>query len=85
MSPQQVQQAFVLRALHLAGQRCLDGDVLVAHLQLAFRDQRITRADALAVIKSCEDSDWINGTSDPLLGVQWGLSPQGRIQLANLL
>lgn len=84
MTTRQQQQAFVLRALHLAGDRCLDGDVLTAHIQLAYRDQSLTRSDAVGVIKSCEDAGWINGTSDPLLGVQWALSPLGRLQLANL-
>jgi hypothetical protein len=77
-------QAFVIRALHLAGDRCLDGDIVASHLQLAFQDHSLTRSDAIGIIKSCEEAGWINGTSDPLLGVQWGLSPLGRLQLANL-
>lgn len=84
MTAHQQHQAFVLRALHLAGDRCLDGDVLTAHIQMAYRDESLTRSDAAAIIKSCENAGWVNGTSDPLLGVQWALSPLRRIQLANM-
>ena len=80
----QRQQAFVLRAIHLAGGGPLDEDALVAHMILAFRGDHFTRADASGIVRICEDRGWITGTTDPLLGTQWGLTPAGRIQLANI-
>lgn len=82
MTLSQRQQAFVLRAIHLAGGRPLDEDALVAHMILAFRGDHLTRSDAVGIVRMCEDQRWIAGTTDPLLGTQWGLTPSGRIQLA---
>lgn len=86
MNPDRRKHAFVLRALHMAGARLLNQDALVAHMQVAFRDDAsVTRAEAVGIIKQCEEAGWINGVTTPLIGVQWGLTPMGRHQILQML
>lgn len=84
MTPEQKLRAFCLRAVDQCGGRPLPETALVDALRLSHPHIRITDADAVAHIRSCETAGWIVGIADDLLGVQWSLTPAGRARLATL-
>lgn len=84
MTPEQRLRAFVLRAIDSCGGRPVSEDILVDTIKLSHPHLTITTADAHAHIVACQNSGWVLGITDELLGVQWSLTPSGRARLATL-
>lgn len=75
---------FILKAVSNAGLNPLPESALVSAIQIAFPHLRLPLGDIESIIKSCEESGWIAGTKDDIIGILWGMTPAGKIRLSTL-
>lgn len=84
MTPPSLIKIFILKSLRAMGDSPMPDDVLRLAIGNAFRHDAFTAGDLGQLIAECERSGWIAGTRDELTGVQWALTPKGRIQVQQL-
>lgn len=79
----QLQQVLLVTLLK-AGDEAQTETVLKVALRSAFATVALPQAELLAAIRACEESGWIAGTKDELLGNVWALTPTGKIKAQSI-
>jgi hypothetical protein len=77
-------KAWLLRALEICGDRPMPDSTLRASTRLAFPHLALTEADLGRLIRDLEREQYLTGTADDILGLQWMLTPKGKLKAALL-
>jgi hypothetical protein len=76
-------RGFALRAL-LAARGTMHDQALKNAVRSAFPNVAFTEGDLAGHIKDLEELKLVAGTDDPISGVMWDLTPQGKIKAQQL-